>query len=65
MEENVQSCEELAELARICARNARLATSKAVASELWRMAKEYQAKAAKLSGGGQLELGDPPAFLTT
>ena len=36
-------CEDLVELARMCARNARIKTSKDVADELWRMAKEYQA----------------------
>ena len=36
-------CEDLVELARMCARNARITTSKDVADELWRMAKEYQA----------------------
>ena len=35
--------EDLVELARMCARNARITTSKDVADELWRMAKEYQA----------------------
>jgi hypothetical protein len=32
----------------LCARNSRIATSRDVADELWRMAKEYQAQAAKL-----------------
>ncbi len=36
------------ELAKMCARNAHSTTSKDVADELWQMAKEYQAKAAKL-----------------
>jgi len=38
--------EDLVELARMCARNARITTSRDVADELWRMAKEYQAQAA-------------------
>jgi hypothetical protein len=39
--------DDLAELARICARNARKAIrSEVVAAELWRMATEYQARAA-------------------
>jgi hypothetical protein len=48
--------DELVELARLCARNSRSATSRDVADELWRMAKEYQAQAAKL--GGSPALGD-------
>jgi hypothetical protein len=32
----------LVELARMCARNARITTTREVADELWRMAKEYQ-----------------------
>lgn len=51
------------ELKTICARNAHLATTKEVAAELWNMAKEYQAKAAKLDGGKLPELGKPPRTL--
>ena len=40
--------DDLVELARLCARNSRIATSRDVADELWRMAKEYQQMAAKL-----------------
>ena len=40
--------DDLVELARLCARNSRIATSRDVADELWRMAKEYQEMAAKL-----------------
>ena len=43
--------EELAELARICAKNSFLAHSKEASAELWRMASEYAAKAARLDGG--------------
>jgi hypothetical protein len=39
---------ELVELARICARNAEIATSKEVAHELSKMAREYRQKAAEL-----------------
>ena len=45
-------------LLRIHAHNARIATSKDVADELWRMAKEYQAQAAEL--GDFPEIGDEP-----
>jgi hypothetical protein len=39
--------EDLVELAKICARQARAATDKSVATVLLEMAKEYQAEAAK------------------
>ena len=45
-------------LLRIHAHNARIATSKDVADELWRMATKYQDQAAKL--GEVPELGDKP-----
>jgi hypothetical protein len=50
--------EHLVELARMCARNARITTSRDVADELWRMAKEYQAQAAEM--GDFPEIGDEP-----
>ena len=50
--------DELVELARLCSRNSRIATSRDVSTELWRMAKEYQAQAAKL--GVFPEIGDEP-----
>ena len=50
--------EDLVELARMCACNARITTSRDVANELWRMAKEYQAQAAEL--GDFPEIGDEP-----
>jgi hypothetical protein len=48
--------DELVELASLCAHNARIATSKDVADELWRMAREYQDQAARL--GETPEIGD-------
>jgi hypothetical protein len=52
--------EDLVELARMCARNAQITTSRDVADELWRMAKEYQAQAAEM--GDFPEIGnEPPA----
>ena len=48
--------EDLVELARMCARNARITTSRDVADELWRMA--YQAQAAEM--GDFPEIGDEP-----
>jgi hypothetical protein len=47
------------DLSRACAmRNARMTTDRQVADELWRMAKEYQARAATL--GDFPEIGDEP-----
>ena len=48
-------------MAALCARNSRIATSKEVAAELWRMAIEYQERAAKLDGGKQPEIGQRPS----
>jgi|HubBroStandDraft_6_1064221.scaffolds.fasta_scaffold8525557_1 hypothetical protein len=56
----MQTYEELAELARICARNARITTNKQVAAELWKMAGEYAHKAAKLDSGTLPDIGKPP-----
>jgi hypothetical protein len=52
--------DELLELAHTCARNARSATSKEGATELWSMASEYRAKAAEL--GEPPNIGDPPTL---
>jgi hypothetical protein len=50
---------ELVELAQICARNAQIATSKEVALELWKMAREYRQKAADLDRGRHPHIGAP------
>jgi hypothetical protein len=47
--------EELVELTVLCARNARMTTSREVAEELWRMAKEYQAQAAQLGDAPEID----------
>ena len=52
---------EAAELARMC-RNARTSSEKRVARELWKMAQEYQAEAAKLDDGRLLDLGTAPQW---
>ena len=53
--------DDLAELARICARNARKAIrSEVVAAELWKMATEYQVRAAQLDSGQMPDIGSPP-----
>jgi hypothetical protein len=49
--------------ARMCANNAHLAESKEAAAQLWRMAREYQEKAAKLDGGKSPDIGKRPAGL--
>ena len=51
---------EALELALMSARNARSASTKQVARELWKMAQEYQAEVAKLSNGRVPDLGSPP-----
>jgi hypothetical protein len=53
---------ELVELAKICAFNARAANEARVALELWRMAREYQEKAAELNSGKLPDIGASPLF---
>jgi hypothetical protein len=53
--------EDLAELAKICARHARGATDKDVATVLWKMAKGYQSEAVKRDSGKSPDIGEPPA----
>ena len=54
----MQTYDEFKELAVICAHNARITTSAPVAIELWKMATEYQRKAAQT---GELpDIGDTP-----
>jgi hypothetical protein len=48
------------ELAVMSARCARGASNKQTARELWKIAQEYQAEAAKLNGGKLPDIGDPP-----
>ena len=52
--------EDLAELAKICARHARGATNKDVATALWKMAEDYQSEAAKLDSAKSPDIGQPP-----
>jgi len=59
----MRTYDDLAELARLCALNARLASSKEVAAELWAMAHEYQQEAAKLDGGHLPDIGALPYWL--
>lgn len=59
----MQTHDDLSQLARICAENARIASSNQIALELWKMAQEYQAKAAKLNSGKVPDIGMPPHWL--
>src|SRR3984957_16753720 len=53
--------EDLVQLARICARHARGATNKDVATVLWKMAENYQMEAVKLDSDKSPDIGAPPA----
>ena len=54
--------EELAALAKICARQAHVARTKEAAAQLWLMAQQYRADAAKLDHGRSPEIGEPPLW---
>jgi hypothetical protein len=59
-----QRQDELVDLARTCAKNARLAASEELATRWWRSALEYQAKAKKIGDSGKpVEIGQPPYLL--
>ena len=53
--------EQLVELARLCANQARATSAKDVAATLWRMAQEYQQKAARLDSGELPDIGEKPS----
>jgi hypothetical protein len=59
----VRIISEAVELAKMCARNARAASEKRVARELWKMAQEYQAEAAKLDDGSLIDRGTAPQWV--
>jgi hypothetical protein len=61
----MRTYKELVYLAASCADSARLTTSPEVASQLWRMAIDYQEKAAKLNDGKLPDIGDPPIVVVT
>jgi hypothetical protein len=56
----MRTYDDLAGSARICAHNARIATSNQIAVELWKIAREYQKEAAKLASGKLPDIGAPP-----
>jgi hypothetical protein len=51
------------ELAEMSARCARSASNSRVAQELWKIAQEYQAEAAKIDSDKVPDIGDPPQGL--
>lgn len=55
--------DELVELACKFADNARLMKTKDIAGVLWKMAREYQEKAAELDSGKRPDIGPPPPFV--
>jgi hypothetical protein len=59
----MQTYATLAELAQTCAQQAHFTTSREVAREFWRMALEYQHKAAELDSGKLPVIGPPPVWL--
>jgi hypothetical protein len=60
----MQTYRDLAELAQICAKQARFTTSRDVAHELWQLAQEYQKRAAEIDSGRPPDIGPPPSWLT-
>jgi hypothetical protein len=51
------------QLAQLCALNARNIADSRAAEELWKMALEYQEKAATMNSGRKPEIGPPPDHL--
>jgi hypothetical protein len=58
-----QDYADLLEMAKICARHAREVSGKGVASELWKLARDYQERAAQLDGGTLPDIGEPPSTI--
>jgi hypothetical protein len=58
----MQTYDELAEFACICARQAHFSSARDVAREFWRLALEYQQKAAAIDSGMPPDIGPPPAW---
>jgi hypothetical protein len=57
----MRTYEQAAKLARFCANQARIATVKTLADEMWRLALEYQQEAVKLNSENLLpEIGQRP-----
>jgi hypothetical protein len=56
----MQTYDDLVELARQCAKQAHFTRNREVAREFWRMAIEYQQRAAKFDSGKAPDIGPPP-----
>ena len=54
---------DLVEIAKLLAMQFHVTVSKEVSRELWRLARDYQVKAAALAGARLPDIGDPPAIL--
>jgi hypothetical protein len=54
---------DLVEIAKVLAMQSQVTASKDVSRELWRLARDYQVKAAALAGGSLPDIGDAPAIL--
>ena len=54
---------DLVELAKICGRHSREANTRGVAAELWKLARDYQQRAAQLNGGTLPDIGEPPSVI--
>ena len=59
----MQTTGDLAELAKVCASQARMTTSHELARVLWDLAITYQHRASKLDSGALPDIGDPPTLL--
>jgi hypothetical protein len=56
----MRTYKEATDLARFCANQARLATVKTLADEMWRLALEYQQEAASLDSENPPQIGEKP-----
>lgn len=56
---------ELDEIAGVLAMQSHVTARKQVARELWRLAQDYQVRAATLDGGKLPHIGDPPVIFAT
>jgi hypothetical protein len=59
-----QPYDDLVQLARQCAKQARSTENRLVTQELWRMARGYQRRAADLREGELPDIGLPPLWVT-
>jgi hypothetical protein len=59
----MQTSDHFAELARLCAAQARLTNSRDVATALWKMAKDHQERAAQLDSGRLPDIGARPDLM--